>query len=99
MTIGNFTRQTLEATAADRLNTAIAALASLAQLDQRVQAELAAGTLDTADFYLNDTADKSTIVGMLDQAGQTYAWLVGKGLVAPPNGDPMTYAQLVIGLG
>lgn len=99
MPIGNFTRQAVEQRAVDQLNTAVHALAALAELDQRMGAELAAGTLDTADFYESDPADKANILGMLDQARQTYAWLTGKGQVTAPAGDPMLYAQFVVGLG
>jgi hypothetical protein len=99
MPIGNFTRQTLEARATDQLNTAISALGNLANLDQRMKAEFAAGTLDGPDFYQGDPEDKANILGMLDQAAAVYAWIAGKGQVAPPSGDPMLYAQFVIGLG
>jgi len=99
MTLGNFTRATLEARATEQLNRAIDGLYQLMLLDERCAVELAAGTLDTADFYEGDTVDKANILGMLDQAAATYAWLTGGGNVAAPSGDPMAYAKSMIGLG
>lgn len=98
MSLNNFTRAQLEARAADQLALFLTAAWNLNELNERVSAELAAGTLDTADFYQSDQADKANIVGALNQAGATYAWLTGKGQVAAPSGDPLAYAQFLIGL-
>jgi hypothetical protein len=101
MALGNFTRQYLESRAADRVGVALQALADLDALRNRTAAELAAGTLDTAEFYgsgaPHDATDKANIVGALDQAHAIYQWLVGGGLVAAPAGDPLAYAKFLIG--
>lgn len=98
MTLANFTRASLEQRAADQINTAIQALANLAQLNARMSAELAAGTLDTPDFYGGDTtSDKANIVGALNEAAEIYAWLTGNGQVAAPAGDPLAYGKFLLG--
>jgi hypothetical protein len=99
MPLGNFTRANLEARAADRIGVALQALSDLDQLRGRVAAELAAGTLDKPEFYGSDALDKANIVGALDQAHAIYQWLTGKGNVAAPAGDPLTYAAFLVGIG
>ena len=98
MPLGNFTRAYLEQRAADQINTAIQALANLAVLDSRLDAELAAGTLDTPDFYGDDTTnDKANIVGAVSEAAAIYAWLTGNGQVTAPAGDPLAYGKFLLG--
>ena len=100
MALGNFTRQVLENTAADRWSQLVAAVNDLAELDGRAAAELAAGTLDQDDFYggpTPDTEDKNNILGALDTAAAIHAWLFGKGQVAAPAGDPLGYAKFLLG--
>ena len=106
MTIGNFTKQALEARAANEINTIIRSLGDLALLNDRLDVELSAGTLDTPEFYggdPNDPAghpaapnDKANIVGTYNEAASLYAWLLGGGTVPPPSGDPMAYAKAVL---
>jgi hypothetical protein len=99
MAIGNFTRAGIEARASEQINAALQAMYNLEQLHGRVSAEFAAGTLDETDFYATDADDKANILGALDQAHAIYQWLVGKGLVSAPSGDPLSYAEFLIGLG
>jgi hypothetical protein len=98
MPLGNFTRAYLEQSAASQINTAVQALANLAVLNSRLNAELAAGTLDTDAFYGTDTTnDKANIVGALTEAAEIYAWLTGNGQVAAPAGDPLAYGKFLLG--
>lgn len=98
MALANFTRTYLEQRAADQINTALQALANLASLNARVSAELAAGTLDSPDFYGGDTtSDKANIVGALNEAAAIYEWLNGSGNVPAPTGDPLSYGKFLLG--
>jgi hypothetical protein len=107
MPLGNFSRAYLEQTAANNINTALQALANLASLNARMNAELAAQTLDTPAFYGEDPADpaghpadptdKANIVGALNESAAIYAWLNGNGQVAAPSGDPLAYGKFLLG--
>lgn len=96
MPLASFTRAGLEQRAADQLNTALAALSNLATLRSRITAELAAGTLDTAEFYQGDVEDKANIVGALDEAYAIWQWVTGGGNVAAPAGDPLAYGRFLL---
>ena len=105
MALAGFTRQYLEAVAHDQINTAVQALQNLAMLNARMNAELAAGTLDSPDFYganettgaPADTEDKANIVGAVNEAAAIYGWLLGGGQVTAPSGDPLAYGKFLLG--
>lgn len=100
MTVGNLTRQAIEQRISDDVNTLVAVLARLAVLNDRINAELAAGTLDGADFYggtTPDTNSKAAVIGAYNEAAAMYQWLLGGGSVPAPTGDPFAYAKSVIG--
>lgn len=100
MTVGNLTRQEIEQRISDDVNTLVATLARLAVLNDRINSELAEGTLDGPDFYGGTTPDpnaKAAVVGAYNQAAALYEWLLGGGQVAAPTGDPFAYAKSVIG--
>jgi hypothetical protein len=98
MTLGDFSRAYLEQTAANHINNIMQSMSALVTLQQRMDSELAAGTLDSPDFYGNDTtADKANIVGALNEAAALYAWLTGGGQVPAPSGDPLGYGKFLLG--
>lgn len=100
MTVGGITRQEIEARLSDDINTLVAVLGRLAILNDRIGAELAAGTLDGDDFYGGTTPDpdaKAAVVGAYNEAQALYQWLLGGGSVAAPSGDPFAYAKSCIG--
>lgn len=100
MPVGNLTRQAIEQRISDDINTLVATLGRLAVLNDRINAELAAGTLDGPDFYGGTDPDpnaKAAVVGAYNEAAGMYAWLLGGGNVAAPTGDPFAYAKSCIG--
>lgn len=100
MTVGNITRAEIEARLSNDISDIVTILNRLAVLNDRINAELAAGTLDGADFYGGTDPDpnaKAAVVGAYNEAAGMYAWLLGGGNVAAPTGDPFAYAKSCIG--
>lgn len=100
MTVGSITRQQIEARLSNDISDLVTILNRLAVLNDRINAELAAGTLDGPDFYGGTPGDpdaKAAVVGAYNEAAAMYQWLLGGGTVAAPTGDPFAYAKSCIG--
>lgn len=77
MAVSNLTRQSLEATAVALAKALTQTMDQVEALRDRLASELAAGTLDRADFYPeNDPVaqqDKANVIGFCDNAHDLWA--------------------------
>jgi hypothetical protein len=81
MTLGTFTRASLEADAGQLAEQLFSTFAQLERLRGRAQAELAAGTLDGTEFYQASPNDKAHILAFLDDMHDVYSAVNGAPLV------------------
>jgi hypothetical protein len=96
MTIGNFTRANLENTVSGLASDWIDLFNRAEKLRSRCAAELAAGTLDGADFYGSDAPDKANVLGALDDIHAVYQAV--QNLQALPAKDYRLYLDHMIGI-
>jgi hypothetical protein len=85
MTIGNFTRQSLESRATALAELIIDSFNDIEKLRNRCAAELAAGTFEGADFYQGapgtpNAISKGNVLGFLDDMHAVYMGLQGQQL-------------------
>lgn len=100
MSLGGMTRERVEARAADQSNTILQALFNLASLRQRMVAENAAGNLDGPEWYQGAAADKTNVLGALDQWFAIAAWFDDADHPDPgvaAGADPLAYVRFLIG--
>lgn len=99
MPIGNFTKANIEAQASEILKNSLALFEAAEQLRSRCDAELAAGTFDSSDFYPVDDpkaqTDKANLLGALDDWHAVYQGIQGGVL---PQANYLRYVSFLIGV-
>lgn len=96
MTVGNFNRANLEATATSLASDFLSVFERAERLRNRCQAELSSGTFAAPDFYGSDAADQGSVLGMLDDIHAV--WLAVQNAQALPAKDYRLYLNHLVGI-